>query len=386
MNKTLFPPITHIDDVKPFIEGRDEFRIFEKDWYDVVNYTVAYEDSFDCPIRAECRGLIFDKSGKLISRPYHKFFNVGEKSYTSVDSLDLSMPHVVLDKLDGSMIRPIPCETGFRLGTKAGVTDVAMNAEVFIADKPNYSELIEDLLKYFDSTPIFEWVSRKNRIVVDYDKEDLILTAVRDNTTGCYVDYEITRKIADRYDVPIVRAWGKSYKRSADVAGFINTIREWSDDAEGIIIRFDTGRMVKVKTADYVLRHKCKDSIRLEKNVLAVILDDSVDDLIPLLESSPEDRDRLIKFAKDFNDAITDFCRVVSGIFTEGHTKYPDPKDFAVKFVGSVDPRYATFLYKMRKSGGDSSVRGIVTDFLKKNISTRPRVDKVRWVFGGLEW
>ena len=60
MNETLFPLITHIDDVKPFIEDRDEFKIFEKDWYDVVNYTVAYEDSFDCPIRAECRGLIFD--------------------------------------------------------------------------------------------------------------------------------------------------------------------------------------------------------------------------------------------------------------------------------------------------------------------------------------
>ena len=107
---------------------------------------------------------------------------------------------------------------------------------------------------------------------------------------------------------------------------------------------------------------------------------------MPLLESSPKVRDRLIKFVKDFNDAIADSCKVVSDIFAEGHAKHPDPKDFAVKFVGSVDPRYAPFLYKMRKSGGDSSIRGIVTDFLKKNISTKPRIDKVRWVFGGLEW
>ena len=381
----IFPEINHINDILPFIADRPEFKVTDKGWYSAINYMVAYDDSFDCPVRAECRGLIFDKSGKLISRPYHKFFNVGEKSYTSVDSLDLSMPHVVLDKLDGSMIRPIPCDTGFRLGTKAGVTDVAMNAEVFIADKPNYSEFIEYLLM-IGATPIFEWVSRKNRIVVDYDKDDLILTAIRYNTTGRYVNYETTYDLATRYNIPIVRAWGKSYCREGNVAGFVESIREWSDDAEGIIIRFDDGRMLKVKTADYVLRHKCKESIRLEKNVLSVILNDSLDDLLPLLDSSPSDRDRIVEFANDFNLAIFNFCDTVSNLFEEGYAKYPESRDFAVKYVKNVDPKYAPFLYKMLKSGNSNSCRDIVTEYLKKNINTKNKVNNVRWIFNDLSW
>ena len=206
MNYT-FPTITNINDVLPHIEGREEFRVFDKEWYTVVNYMVNLEDTFpsitvaggsakmraaralENAMRRECRGLIFDKEGNLISRPYHKFFNIGEKQETHQNKVNLNDPHVILEKLDGSMIRPIPTKEGFRLATKAGVTDVAMNAETFIADKPQYSELINYCIEN-NLTPIFEWVSRKNRIVVDYPEENLILTAVRHNTTGEYLPYK----------------------------------------------------------------------------------------------------------------------------------------------------------------------------------------------------
>jgi RNA ligase len=145
-----FPEIKTIQDVLPHIEGRDEFRIMDKDWYTVINYMVSLENTFlwdendpiGSAVRRECRGLIFNKEGKLISRPYSKFFNVGEKEETQLNKINLYEPHIVLFKLDGSMIRPIPTKEGFRLATKAGVTSVAMNAEVFIADKPHYGTFI----------------------------------------------------------------------------------------------------------------------------------------------------------------------------------------------------------------------------------------------------
>ena len=167
-----FPEINHIDDVIPHIEDWQEFKVMEKDWYTVINYMVAFDETFslvrershhNMKIRRECRGLIFDTAtGKLISRPYHKFFNVGEREETAINKVNLYEPHVVLEKLDGSMIRPIPTKEGFRLATKAGVTDVAMNAEVFIADKTNYREFILELIDD-RKTPIFEWFSRKNQ-------------------------------------------------------------------------------------------------------------------------------------------------------------------------------------------------------------------------------
>ena len=181
-----FPEIKTIQDVLPHIEGCTEFRVMEKDWYSVVNYMVSLEETFrwdsDDPVgstvRRECRGLIFNREGELVSRPYHKFFNVGEKEETQLNKVNLYEPHVVLEKLDGSMIRPIPTPEGFRLATKAGVTDVAMNAEVFIADKPHYATFIRKCFQR-NTTPIFEWCSRANRIVVDYPEDQLILTAMR---------------------------------------------------------------------------------------------------------------------------------------------------------------------------------------------------------------
>ena len=382
----IFPLISHINDVKPYIEGKEEFRISEKEWYDVVNYVVAHDETFDCPIRTECRGLIFDKSGKLISRPYHKFFNVNEKPHTRMEEIDLSKPHVILEKLDGSMIRPIPCDTGFRLATKAGVTDVAMNAEVFIADKPEYSRFIEHCLNN-ELTPIFEWCSRKNRIVVDYPEDQLILTAIRENSTGKYmprdemcVYLQFSTLFATR--IPLVKTI--SCDDNTDISKVVDQIRKWEDD-EGVIIRFDNGHMVKIKADDYVLRHKCKESLCQEKNVLSIIIDDSVDDIIPLLEKSESDRERLFKFQEDFWKEISKFEEEITSMYVEGNDQFPDQKDFAVEYVQKQVPsKYAPFMFKMRNSGDGPF--DITMNHIKKNLGTQSKVDSVRWIFGGLKW
>jgi RNA ligase len=142
-----FPIITHIDDVLPHIVGRDEFRVTDKDNYTVITYMVAFENTFlwddndpiGSSIRRECRGITFDNDGKLICRKYHKFFNVGEKEETQLNKINLYEPHIVLEKLDGSLISCQPTAEGFVLVTKAGVTDISQQAEVFIADKPHYA-------------------------------------------------------------------------------------------------------------------------------------------------------------------------------------------------------------------------------------------------------
>ena len=73
--KYEFPIITHINDVLPAIKGRDEFSVNQHSFGTVILYHYVLEDSFDEPIRPECRGIVFDHFGKLISRPFHKFFN-----------------------------------------------------------------------------------------------------------------------------------------------------------------------------------------------------------------------------------------------------------------------------------------------------------------------
>lgn len=382
-----FPEINHIDDVIPHIEDRPEFKVMDKGWYTVINYMVAFEDTFslirershyNMKIRRECRGLIFDnETGNLVSRPYHKFFNVGERDETQIDKLDLSAAHVVLEKLDGSMIRPIPTPEGFRLGTKAGITDVAMNAEVFIGDKPHYGTFIKKCIQK-GTTPIFEWCSRKNRIVVDYPKDNLILTGIRYNDTGKYVQYKTMNTYATAWNIPVVKAIAGD---ETDLTKIVDHIRKWDDD-EGVVIRFDDGHMVKIKADDYVLRHKSKEQINQEKNVLQVILDDSVDDVVPLL--TPDDATRLKAFQNAFWLAVDDLASEMADMYNAGCLMYPDRKDFATQFVQTkILPIHAPIMYAMK--GGKGS-RQTIVDMISKSLTTQTKIDQNRWLFGGLSW
>ena len=186
-----FPVINTISDVLPAIAGRDEFVVAERDFGTVINYLVAMPDTFKMEgpddvmgaIRRECRGLIFDLEGRIMSRPFHKFFNVNEKEETQAHMLDLSRPHTVMDKLDGSMIRPVRMDGVVRLATKMGVTDIAIEAERLI-DGNQYAWLEYMMDNGF--TPIFEYVAPTNKIVVEYAEAKLILTAVRETVTGDY--------------------------------------------------------------------------------------------------------------------------------------------------------------------------------------------------------
>ena len=188
-----FPRIEHLDDVRPAIEGRDEFVIAERDWGYVVNYMVSMADTFppveteNDAIRRECRGLLFYPDGKIMSRPLNKFFNIGEKPETQLHTLNFNLPHTVYTKLDGSMVRPIDINGNVRWGTKAGITEVSMQAEVFVAKNPKYEKFARFCFAN-SLTPIFEFTSPENTIVLHYAKTELTLLAVRHNITGEYYD------------------------------------------------------------------------------------------------------------------------------------------------------------------------------------------------------
>ena len=161
-----FPEIRHLDDVRAAIEGRDEFIIAERNWGYVVNYLVKMTDTFPPvateldAIRRECRGMLFHKDGKIMARRLHKFFNVNERDETQMHTIDLNRPHVILEKLDGSMITPVVTDAGIRWGTKMGITDVGMGAELFVAQHNNYDQLARECITR-GMTPILEWCSRK---------------------------------------------------------------------------------------------------------------------------------------------------------------------------------------------------------------------------------
>lgn len=380
-----FPTIYTLDDVRPAIAGRTDFIIAERDWGYVVNYLVAMPDSFPpvtddlSAIRRECRGMLFDKAGNISARRLHKFFNVNEKEETLSTAIDFSQPHIILEKLDGSMITPIQVASHIRWGTKMGITDVSMNAEVFVSRNINYQEFA-DYIMSFDSTPIFEWCSPKNRIVVEYPHDRLVLIAIRDNVSGEYRSYQNMCDLAAQYGIDIVKACSGS---ASSMQQLLDSTKELQG-AEGYIIRFDNGHMVKVKGDWYVRIHKVKDSLSQEKNIIDLLVNDKIDDIKPhMLEP---DKIQLERFESAFWNGINNQVESYQRYFSMVNSSGLDRKAYAQNWMPTIikqDPHAPSIVFGCF-DGRD--IRTMVLDIIRKNCATRTRIDSVRQLWGSHRW
>lgn len=377
-----FPVISHINDVLPAIAGRDEFIVVQKDGYQVVNYAVMMEDSFPvvdsvhAALRRECRGLVFDLDGNVINRRYHKFFNVNERDETRLENVDLGKPHRILEKLDGSMVSPCYVKGSIRWMTKMGITDTSMEAEVHVAKNPQYVGFADACLA--DGwTPVFEWCSNKNRIVLSYPEDQLVLTALRHNETGFYARVEMLEAYGRLHNIPVV----KSY--SYDSANIIDIVRAM-EDAEGVVIRFFDGHMLKVKADWYVLRHKSKDAITREKNVLDYVVNEKVDDVLPFLQV--EDQARLLKFQDKFWEGFNESLAAYEDHYQNVVQAGVDRKQYALEWKSVIEKTFpfAPQYVFGRFAGRDG--KDMLLDHVRKNIGTQTRVNETRKIWGGHEW
>lgn len=277
--KYQFPVITDINQARLAIKDRPEFVEAVRDGYTVFNYNLSKEDSFDCHLRRECRGLIFcNQTGKVLARRLHKFFNMNEREETLQDNIDWDVPHIVLDKLDGSMITPFMLNGEVRWATKMGITDIALDCEKFVRNNPKYHDFARFCI-LCNVTPIFEYIGPKNRIVIEYDQEDLILLTIRYNKSGEYLKRDYIGGLAFLDNIPVVQKF----------KGSLDQLKEQTD-IEGVIVQFEDGHMVKVKTDWYIAIHKAKENLLFEKNVIKLILEEKLDDIIPDLPKKDVER------------------------------------------------------------------------------------------------
>ena len=410
--KYPFPIIKNISQVLPLIKDRPEFIVAEKEGgYTVVNYVVQMADTFppvygvtvakehmtvddigaivldtlmyekDMTLLRELRGCIFETAtGNILHRRYHKFFNVNERPETQLGEIDFSKPHVILEKLDGSMITPVKTTDGIRWGTKMGVTEVALPVEEFV-NKPENEQYIKFAKSCVEKgyTPIFEWCSRKQAIVIDYPEDMLVLTAMRDNVHGTYASYQELFYMGQGWKLPVVKAYAGTAESMADLVSQTKDLI----GVEGFVVRFDDGHMIKVKAEDYLLKHKTKDALSLEKNVIEILVSEKADDLKAFMDA--KDLARFNEFEAAFWDGVTgtvNDLKYLRMVKAEGLDS--DRKTYAIEFVQKQDSKYAQILYKMFDYKS-SEVFGMVKGAIAKSCSTKTKVDEVRWMFN-CEW
>ncbi len=327
--KYNFPIIKNVDDILPVIEDLEEFGCFDRGGYLIANYVVRFADTFppvdslDAAIRRECRGITFDlESGDIIRRPYHKFFNINEIEETQAGLIDTSESHVILEKMDGSMFSPFILNDEIVWGTKMGITEISEPARKFVRERGHYNALARYAVCN-GLTPIFEWCSRTNRIVIDHPVDRLVLTAVRNMVTGEYMKFTEMERLAGLFNVECVGA----FDSVTDIKEFIaHTVA--LGDTEGHVMRFADGHMLKFKSSWYLDIHHMKDKINSEKKTVKMILNNELDDIKSFLNDF--DIERLNRYEVDFGVALrADVERTI----TEFHllvAKHGTRKEFAL--------------------------------------------------------
>jgi len=361
-----FPEIRTLSDVLPHIEGRSEFIVAEREFGTVVNYVVAMSDTFDmagpddlgAAIRRECRGIIFDTEGNIMSRPFHKFFNVNERLETMSHYIDMSAPHVIMEKMDGSMIRPVRLNGMVRLATKMGITDIAVESEQLL--NAEQYEWLDSVLQS-GQTPIFEYIAPTNKIVIEYAEPKLVLLAMRNNFYGYYY-------MPHSAPFEVVAQYGSV---ECGLSEYIARAREMQG-REGDIIRFADGHMLKIKNDWYVRIHKTKDLIRSDRNIADIIVNEQIDDILPLLDAT--DTAVVRAYEQRFTAAVENVIGRLEGLVTLARVLHGGvKKDVAINFVPNLlNKEDAAFIFSALDG---KELRALVIKRIKDSVGNGPKYD-----------
>ena len=349
-----FPVIERFDDVLPHIEGRPEFSVLNRDGYLFVNYNVIEEKTFDLTepggaIRREMRGIAFEAdTGRIASRCFQKFFNYRERKETQAENIDWSQGYTPLEKLDGSMVRPLVIDGQLVLTTKRGLSDASMDATNWMREQG--AALHAALRKAYDAgvTPIMEWVGPSNQIVVKYSNPRLVLLAVRDNRTGAYLEDDFGIPLDRVQEHPRWASWPGSFDEKID------RLRQ-EEGEEGIVVRFPGGGMMKAKNAWYSRIHYILSEIYgagYKRHVVQLILDEQLDDVMPFLHG--EKRKMVQDFERDFWHGFHDASARVANLVKQARASHgQDQKAIATQFAPSIEDPMDKKLFFMVLKGRD---------------------------------
>jgi len=395
----IFPVIDHLDEVLAAIDGREQFLVHRNHELGFVSvlYRYVMADTFPDPaeqgiepresrrraLLRECRGTTFDgRTGKVIARKFHKFFNIGERQETQPHLIDWTRPHVRLVKADGSLMTPLVLGSKVRWSSKMGVTKVSAPVEAFVEDWGAYRRLALDAAA-LGVTPLFEWCSSEaQRIILDYPEARLVLLAVRENVRGRYWPQDDVETYARSFGVPCIERVPGSI---TDHVAYRSELAALTG-IEGEVVAFDAGERYKAKTAEYLRFHRALAGLAQEKDVLALVLSDGTDDVKPFLNG--ELAEKLDAFTGAVNRGLDRSAEHLGSLFRAGYREYAgDRKRFAVEFVARHKDA-APFLFALWPTGEAddatvlASARDLVADYVRRNLGSSTRVAQVRHFFG----
>lgn len=327
-----FPVIQSLSDLQPVVAHKKEIRFAEHpNGVTLACYMFMDSATFDSPHALECRGIAFDREGRICSRPLHKFFNVGEKEWLAPATVLAADVARISEKLDGSMIATAWVDGALAWRSKKSfASDVVKLTEAFIAEQTDDSLLaFSTLLASSGYTAIFELTHPQARIVVEQDRPQLRLLHVRHNVTGDYVLLDPAHEVHGlirRYEVPCVPL------HSIDVEQSFAAL-ESMQGQEGYVLQFPCGDMAKIKCPWYSRLHKSITFLR-ERDIAMAALCEELDDIKGALTESGIDlaevnavesrvKARLVSIMEDVESAMRAATGMDRKSFAIAHKSHP---------------------------------------------------------------
>lgn len=246
------------------------------------------EDFFnlDGGLYRECRSVVFDIQGDhgvdIVLAPQPKFFNVNENEEWSDKHIrqliNNSEKIEITNKLDGS-------NQNYRWykGRVVGSGSQALNTEESWRLTDGYRLLGENYINMLKDYPewtfMFEYISPKNCIVVNYtqEQEGLYLFGMRNVWTGKQLLYEEVLEIGNKYGVKCTEVYNTTYDN------ILNSVDNYTcNEKEGWVIgiKEKNGNIfkAKLKVTDYVIMHKAISKMVSPNAIIQSIAEDKWDD------------------------------------------------------------------------------------------------------------
>ena len=317
----------------PFYESKFEIRGYP---ISAFNYRLAQASDFKTPQSREMRGItfVFNKDGTLYKRYIllEKFFNLNQvpgSMYSDVSDYKIMQ---INNKEDGSIASFIELPNGEVVGkSKMGFDNEQSNGiNRIYRTNPDIKKFVDWSLSE-DYIAIFEFVSPSNRIVLRYDKEELILLRLRKDTGEHLNIKDYSDKIGSIRIAPFEdeNSLDQLIKKSESETG-----------REGWVITFENGQMIKIKTSEYMALHGLlTDDLYREHILINYILEDKIDDILGQIpEEQPEAHERINKMInivrREITDKIVDIRKAYDFFLKMGGNK----KEYAMKHL--KDPNF----------------------------------------------
>jgi RNA ligase len=305
----------------------------------------------------EARGIAF--LGERAFPAFHKFFNWKENPYTDFPVEDDEVL-VVQEKIDGSLVHPIVIDDYLLVKSKTSfLSEHARAGKELLERDDRKKSLVFDLYKD-GLVPLFELIGPENQVVVRYDRDDLVLLAVRNIYNGEYLSLEEVGKIAKEYKVGFAKWTEIPFHR-------LRNILENEKGIEGFVA-FVNNNFVKFKTKWYLNLHSFISEIR-EDVIFNAFLDDKLDDI--LINIDGEKKKIVEEIAERVKEVVNEKVIRALELFSEYRGLGFDRKSFALKYRNEE-----LFPAVIGKSKEEEVVSGVV-DLLRKRHRTLSEVRKL---------